>query len=61
MNTYSQQGYEWIHTSSSFQQQHPTKLYIYNHTVVIRGEREKGRATSKSEKQAGDIIWVRLP
>ena len=33
----------------------------YNHTMVIRGEREKGKATSKSEKQAGDIIGVRFP
>ena len=29
--------------------------------MVIRGEREKRRATSKSEEKAGDIIWVRLP
>ena len=29
--------------------------------MVIRGEREERRATSKSEEQAGDIIRVRLP
>ena len=47
MHIYLQQGYEWIPTSSTSQQHHPTKLDIYNHPMVIKGERE-GR-------KAGDI------
>ena len=56
MNTYLQQGYEWIPTSSTFQQHHPTKLDIYNQPMVIKGERE-----SKARSKAGEIISVGRP
>ena len=49
MNTYLQQGYEWIPTSSTFKQYLPTKLDIYNHPMVIKGERES---------KAGETISV---
>ena len=58
MNTYLQQGYEWIPTSSTFQQHHPTKLDIYNHQMVIKGERER---ESKARSKAGKIISVGWP
>ena len=58
MHNYLQQGYEWIPTSSTFQQHHPTKLDIYDHPMVIKGERER---ESKARSKAGETISVAAP
>ena len=35
MNTYLQKGYVWMHTSSTFLQQYPIKLYKYIPVLAI--------------------------